>query len=59
MKGFDLQGNLYHKTNEIVANSFDEKSNFPMEMKIWMNENIHTEGNENLLDNEIIQVVAC
>jgi len=30
-----------------------------MEMKNWMNEKIHTEGNENLLDNKIIQVVAC
>jgi hypothetical protein len=59
MKGFDLQGSLYHKTDEIVANSFDEKSNIPMEMKNWMNEKIHTEGNENLLDNKIIQVVAC
>jgi hypothetical protein len=41
-----------------VANSFDEKSNFPMEMKIWMNDQIHTEGNENLLDSKNIQVVA-
>jgi hypothetical protein len=51
MKGFDLQGSLYHKTNEIVANSFDEKSNFPREMKIWMNDKIHTGGNANWLDN--------
>ncbi len=58
MKGFDLQGSLQYKTDEIVANSFDEKSNFPMEMKIWMNDQIHTEGNENLLDSKNIQVVA-
>jgi hypothetical protein len=46
MKGFDLQGSLYYKTDEIVANSFDEKSNFPREMmKIWMNDRIHTAGN--------------
>jgi len=28
MKGFDLQGSLYHKTDEIVANSFDENPTF-------------------------------
>lgn len=51
MKGFDLQGSLCYKTDEIVANIFDEKSNFPRQMKIWMNDKIHTGGNENWLDN--------